>query len=135
MQHFPINYLALLVATISRMAVGMIWYSPLLFGKTWMRLSGRTHEQERAAAVSSIVTGLVGSLIMAFVLVHAVHYAGANTIALGAAVGFFNWAGFIAVPLYTGAIHQKQSMTLTSIHAGFQLAGLLVMGAIVAVWV
>ena len=35
--------------------------------------------------------------VMAFVLLHAVHYAGATTIGTGAAVGFFNWLGFIGV--------------------------------------
>lgn len=135
MPYFHINFWAVLVATLSRMAVGMCWYSPLLFGKAWMRLSGRTPEMEREVAASSVIAGLIGSFIMALVLVHAVHYAGANSAALGAAVGFFNWAGFIAVPLYTGAIHQKERLSVTSINAGFQLAGLLAMGAILAVWV
>jgi hypothetical protein len=36
MQHFPINYIALVVAAIARFLFGWLWYSPLLFGKTWM---------------------------------------------------------------------------------------------------
>ncbi len=134
MERFPINYVALLVATVARMVVGMLWYSPLLFRKPWIRLSGRTPEQEKEGAAKDVVVGLIGSFIMAFVLVHAVHYAGAQNIGQGAAVGFFNWLGFIAVPAFAGAVHEKKPFSLFLIHAGFQLTSLLVMGAIVAVW-
>jgi hypothetical protein len=32
-----LNYLAVLVAAISTFVLGGLWYSPLLFGKAWMR--------------------------------------------------------------------------------------------------
>ncbi len=35
-----VNYLAVLVAAIVGMVVGFIWYSPKVFGKMWMKLSG-----------------------------------------------------------------------------------------------
>ena len=37
-----INYLAVVVAAIAWFVVGSLWYSPLLFGKMWMELSGIT---------------------------------------------------------------------------------------------
>ena len=39
----PVNYLAVLVAGISIMVIGAIWYGPLL-GKKWMGLVGKTEE-------------------------------------------------------------------------------------------
>ncbi|MBV8475534.1 MAG: hypothetical protein JO266_16860 [Acidobacteria bacterium] len=39
MQHFSINYLALMVAAIVRFVIGGIRYSPVLFGKTWQALT------------------------------------------------------------------------------------------------
>jgi hypothetical protein len=134
MQHFPINYLALFVATVARMIVGMLWYSPLLFRNAWIKLSGRTPEQEKEGGVRDVIAGLIGSFIMAFVLVHAVHYAGARSIGQGAGVAFFNWLGFIVVPAFASTVHEKKSFKLFSIHLGFQLVSLLVMGAIVAIW-
>ena len=40
-----INYLAVLVSAIIGMIIGALWYSPLLFGKLWMKLSGMTEKQ------------------------------------------------------------------------------------------
>ncbi len=34
MQEIPINWLAVIVAAIIRLAVGAVWYSPVAFGKT-----------------------------------------------------------------------------------------------------
>ena len=72
---------------------------------------------------------------MAFVLVHAVHYAGATSAAQSAAVGFFNWLGFIAVTMFMTTLYEKRPFKLLLINNGFQLLSLLVMGALVAVWV
>ena len=33
-----INYIAVLVSAVIGMAIGALWYSPLLFGKIWMKL-------------------------------------------------------------------------------------------------
>ncbi len=48
MQPFPINYLALVVATIVKGAIGFLWYSPFLFLKPWLALSKETQEAHEA---------------------------------------------------------------------------------------
>jgi hypothetical protein len=56
--HFhSINLPAVLVATISTMVVGFLWYSPLLFAKPWMKEMGydpndkaRIEEMKKAPA-------------------------------------------------------------------------------------
>src|ERR1700676_2626839 len=110
MQEFPINYLALIVATIVKIALGALWYSPVLFGKTWQALTGRTDAEIKAAMPKAMVVDLIGSFIMAFVLVHAVHYAGAQGIGQGAAVGFFNWLGFVAMISLSATIYEHKPM-------------------------
>ena len=71
---------------------------------------------------------------MAFVLVHAVHYAGAVGAGQGAAVGFFNWLGFVATVMLTVTLHEKRPAKLLWINSGFQLISLVITGAIVAPW-
>ena len=39
-----INFLALLLAAISTLAVGFIWYHPKVFGTIWMKESGVTEQ-------------------------------------------------------------------------------------------
>ena len=44
-----INYLAVLVAGVAAVAVGFLWYGPLLFAKPWMKLMGHTKETMEGA--------------------------------------------------------------------------------------
>lgn len=44
-----INFLALLVAAISTLVVGFIWYNPKVFGTIWMKESGMTEEKMKGA--------------------------------------------------------------------------------------
>jgi len=135
MQPFPINFLALGVATLAKMVLGAVWYSPVLFSKPWMRLVDCSPEQMKARMPGALLSDVIGTFIQAFVLVHAVHYAGANSIGLGAAVGFLNWLGFIAVTTFAVTLYEKKPFQLFLINNGFQLLSLLIMGAILAVWV
>ena len=135
MQHFHINYLALLVATLAKFFFGWLWYSPLLFGKSWMALTNCNPEQMKSRLPKIIPADLITTFILAFVLVHAVHYAGATGAAQGAAVGFFNWLGFIGAVSFATALYEKRPFRLFLINNGFQLISLLFMGDIVAVLV
>jgi len=135
MQHFPINYLALVVAAIARFLFGWLWYSPLLFGKTWMSLTNCSPEEMKRRMPLLASLDLISNFVMSFVLVHAVHYAGATNAGQGAAVGFFNWLGFIATVTLMATLYEKRPLKLFWINNGFQLISLLIMGAIVAVWV
>ena len=42
MDFSQINYLAVLVAALSTFILGGLWYSPMLFGKAWMRANNFT---------------------------------------------------------------------------------------------
>lgn len=134
MQPFPINWLALIVATIVKFLLGWVWFG-VIFGKQWQALTGVSEASMKAGMAKAIVTDLITTFIMAFVLVHAVHYAGANTWALGALVGFFNWLGFVGAPSLAGTVYEKRPIKLWVINNAYQLIALLIMGAIVAVWV
>ncbi|HNI11929.1 MAG TPA: DUF1761 family protein, partial [bacterium] len=39
-----LNWLAIIVASISAFVLGGIWYSPLMFGNAWMKVAGMTEE-------------------------------------------------------------------------------------------
>ncbi len=134
MQEISVNYWALLVAVIARMALGAFWYSPILFAGPWMRLVGRTPEELKAGMTIALATDLIGTAIMAFVLARAILYAGAQTVGAGAAVGFLSWLGFIAVTSFTFTVYEQRPFRLFLINNGFQLISLLIMGAILAVW-
>ena len=134
MHEITINWLALAVAVVARMVLGAIWYSPPVLLKSWLAVSGVSEPEMKAGMPRALGFDLVGSIVMAFVLVHAIKYAGAAGVASGAAVGFLNWLGFVAVATLSATLHEHRSLKLWLISSGFQLVALLVMGAILAVW-
>lgn len=135
MQPVHINPVAFIVAVVAKFIIGWLWFSPILFLKPWQQLSGVTNEQMSGGMGKSITLWVIGSVLMAFVLAHAVRYAGAATAAQGAAVGFFNWLGFVFVIILEEYAATKYSFKLVAIKTGGYLVELLVMGVIFAVWV
>jgi Protein of unknown function (DUF1761) len=134
MREISVDYWAVLVAAIVRIALGALWYSPFLFAKSWQELAGISKLEMKARLPKALIVDIIGSVVMAFVLVHAIRYAGAATIAQGAVVGFFNWLGFIAVTMLGLVFYENRPFKLFLINNGFLLLSLLVMGAILAVW-
>ena len=83
MQKFPINWFAILAAVIIKQAIGAFWYSPALFGPSWCKLADVSEAEMKAGLAKALIPDAIGSVLMAFVLVHAVHYAGAQNWAQG----------------------------------------------------
>jgi hypothetical protein len=123
-----------LVTTAVKFLFGFAWFG-FLFGKQWQSLTGISQESMKAGMPKAIATDLITTFIMAWVLVHAVHYAGALSWGQGAMVGFFNWLGFIGAPTLAAMMYEKRPLKLYLINNAYQLISLLIMGAIVAVWV
>jgi hypothetical protein len=140
MQMHNLNLWAILVAAISTMVVGFLWYSPLLFAKPWMKEMGydpndkaRMEEMKKSAG-PAYGGSFVASLVSAFTLALFLHWTHSEGLHFGLMVGFHVWLGFVATVQLTGALFMKQSMKLFAINTGYQLVCYLVMGAILAVW-
>jgi len=135
-----LNWLAILVAAISTMVVGFLWYSPLLFANAWVREMGygpndkaRMNEMKRSAG-PAYAGSLLASIVSAFTLALILHGLRAESAHFGLMVSFHVWLGFVATVQLTGALFAKQSMKLFAINTGYQLVCYLVMGAILTVW-
>ena len=92
-----LNYFAILVAGISNMVLGFLWYGPL-FGKMWMGLIGKTAEDLNPNPVIYLVS-FVLSLLMALVLSIFIHHVNASiqsmTLLIGLLVALLAWVGFV----------------------------------------
>ncbi|HEX9979745.1 MAG TPA: DUF1761 domain-containing protein [Flavobacterium sp.] len=158
-----INFLAILVAALSTLVVGFIWYNPKVFGTIWMRESGITQE-DTAGANMALVLGMsfVYAFFIAFTLQFLViHQIGAmqatggdianvkpsytafmndygttfRTFKHGMLHGFF--AGtFFALPVVgTSALYERRSWRYTLIAGGFWIVCCMIMGGIICAWV
>ena len=120
------------------MIIGGLWYSPMLFGNSWMKLSGMNKQKLQKAKKGMGKTyfiAFISSLVMSYVLAIFVNYAQAVTIVDGAMVGFWVWLGFIATVTLGSILWEGKSTELYAINNSQYLVNLLVMGAILAVWV
>jgi|SRR4029077_8860352 hypothetical protein len=135
-----LNLLAIVVAAISTMLIGFLWYSPVLFAKPWMREMGYDPndkakiEQMQKSAGPAYLGSFVASLISAFVLALFFHWLRVSNMHLALLTAFHVWLGFVATVQFTNALFQKQSMTLFAINTGYQLVCYIAMGAILAAW-
>ena len=87
-----------------------------------------------AVETAAVEATTVASAVTAFVLVHAIRYAGANSAVLGAAVGFLSWLGFTAMPSLGYVLYGSRRPKLSLIDNGYHLVGFVVMGAILGAW-
>ena len=141
MPEVPVHYWAVLVAAIANMILGALWFGPL-FGKAWVKASGWSQAEIDAARQKgmgkSYALMFVGSLLMAYVLDHALIFANAylNTsgVSAGLMAGFWNWLGFV-VPVTIGVVlWDRKTWSHWAITYMYHLVGLLVMGVILAMW-
>jgi hypothetical protein len=131
---------SVLVAGISTMVVGFLWYSPMLFARPWMVAMGydpedkaKIQEMQKSAGKSYAIS-FIASLVSAFVLGKILHLTTGNTALHGMKIGFAIWLGFVTTVQLTAKLFGNQSTRLYLINTGYQLVCYLAMGAILAVW-
>ncbi|MGK0255199.1 MAG: hypothetical protein ACI9OE_002722 [Mariniflexile sp.] len=157
-----LNPIAILVAAVSALVVGFIWYHPKVFGKAWMQVAGITDEQIKGRNLIKIF-GL--ALVCAFLLATAlpgivIHQMGVYSLMGGdegnALPSYFVFLAdygdafrtykhgalhgsltgvFIGLPIIgINALIEGKSAKYIFINSGFWIVTLGVMGAIICGW-
>jgi hypothetical protein len=134
-----INYVAVVVSAVIAMALGFIWYGPL-FGKQWAKEMGWTKDKIESMKKNSNMNRnyalqAVGALLLAYVFAHVIDFSEATGVVAGLQGGFWMWLGFVAPLLLGKVLWEGKSWNLYFLDAGYYLAQLLLMGAILATWV
>ena len=99
MHGFDVNWLAVLAAALAKFVIGGVWYSPVAFGPRWGAIVGVTPDAFKARMAPAMITDLVASLVLAWVLANVLQFTGAVGLIPGVRVSFFLWLGFVATPL------------------------------------
>jgi len=136
MHHLHFNHWALLVSALILWFVGAIWYSPALFAKPWMKLLRITPDPAKKgnSLVVGMVSSFIGDLILSLILAHVVLWSGADSLGMGALIGFIVWLGFFVAPNFPQGIYEGRPFKLFAINNGYWLVGLLICGGLLAVW-
>ena len=133
-----INIWAVLLATLSSMVVGSVWYTPKVFGNYWMRVAKVTPSGDAKDAVKPILITLVVSFVSALVLAGSAaisqHFYGGNFLVNTLVTAMSLWAGFTAARFITHDAFEGRPAGLTALNCAHELVTLTVMALIIGLF-
>lgn len=133
MESIQLHYPAVIAAAVLSFVIGGLWYSPILFGKVWMREAGISEERARQAKMGMVFGfAALASLVMAFNL--AAFIGPKASLQFGLFAGFATGFGWVAMALGVIYLFEQRSLKLWIINSGYQVVTLTLMGAVIGVW-
>jgi hypothetical protein len=135
-----INYWAVLLATLSTMVVGSVWYMPKVLGDRWAKLAKVDMNADKTAvqAWMPIIVTVIVSFISAWVLAGSTtiawHFYGGGYLWTAVITAVLLWAGFIAARFITHDAFEGRPSSLTVINIAHELVTVLVMALIIGLW-
>jgi len=135
MEPMSINYWAVLVAGAVYMILGSIWYSPVLFGKTWTKNIGKTKEQIKADfSPFNLLWAFIGSFIGAYGIARIMLWSGGSTIADGIKISIVVGVCFVMVTMGINDMFEKRPCKLTMINILYHMVSFIIIGIIIGAW-
>lgn len=133
-----LNIVAVIVAGLASYFLGVLWYSPLLFGKMWVKLMQLDKKKSKNVRAKSIVmtigVSLVSNLVTAYVMAMVMSFGNVVSVTTGVQIGFWLWLGFIAIVTLGGVLWEGKSLKLYILNNVYNLLSLILMGAILSTW-
>lgn len=136
-----VNYYAIILAGILSMVFGFLWYSPLLFGRQWMKLSGYTSDSLKKAQKEmgklygiSFVLSLVTAYVLSHVITLSENYYGYSSLSTGLITAFWMWLGFMMPVQLTGEIFGAKNWKLFGLNTGYQLFSLMLTAVVLTLF-
>jgi hypothetical protein len=113
-----INYIAVLVAGLSAFMLGGLWYSPALFARPWMALTGLNQERLAASSPALVFGGaFLLSLVAAWVFAM---FLGPNPgLQFATAAGFAAGLGWVATSFGINYLFERRPLRLGLINGGY----------------
>jgi hypothetical protein len=126
-----LNYIAAVVTGLAAFALSLLWYSPFLFGNTWLAL--------RNAPVHPLpgwtfLLAPLREIISALLLTHLIVRLGVNNWKNALGLGFVLWFSFYFVQLTGAVMWDNLPWQLGLVHSGDWLMKMLFMSFLLNAW-
>ena len=134
MEQFYINHWAVLLCAAVNLLLGALWYSPMLFYKSWMKENKFTEEDVKKVNPAktygiTIVLSIMISYNLAFFLGD-----DKTDAAWGTTAGFMAGFGFSALIFTVVALFEQRSWKYILINGGYITVYFTVIGFILGAW-
>ena len=133
MENFYINHIAVFVCAVMSLAIGALWWSPLLFAKPWQTANGLTDEQ---IAKSNPIKTFGLTFLLAWIMSYNLAFL------LGAPGTTWQWglaAGLLTSIWVVGmfviiALFEQRSLKYVLINCGYMVVYFAAIGFILGIW-
>lgn len=132
-----VSWLGVILAMVSSMVVGSIWYAKPVFGTKWQKLVGLTDKKMQSGAMQAIGVTVVVSFVTAFVLAHVTYLAygfyDVSYMSAALSTAFWAWLGFTAARMITHDAFEQRNPKLTMMNIAHELVTLVVMALVLGI--
>lgn len=125
---FTVNWIAVILAAVASMVLGMAWY--MILSKQWLDAIGKTKDQLDQSPAPFIIAALCQLVMAYFVAVFTRSIFDAVTIANAVQVGILAWLGFIITAMILNHRYQNAKWSNTVIDGGYLLGVAVVQGVV-----
>lgn len=135
-----LNVLAIILAALSTMVVGSLWYSPQGFYKTWAVLAGVkkdphfTSSKAAALYIGAFLSSLVTAVVLAYFTAVIFKAMDGSYLEAGLMAGLLGWVGFTAARMYMHDSFEGRRKKLTIINGAHEFVTIMVMSLIIGLW-
>lgn len=130
-----VNWLAVLLAGLSSLVVGSIYYAKPVFGSLWIKLAKLDEKKMAQNSVRPIVIATAMSLVAAFVIAHVAaiskEFFGSSELSAGLSSALWLWLGISATTVIIHDVFETRPFQLTFLTVAHQFFSLMAMGLII----
>lgn len=129
------NMVAVLVCTGISLILGFLWYTPVLFGRPWMKAVGLKKDDIKPkdmikGYLINLAAAFIQTLVMAILIVNT----GTKGIIQGLYIGMAVGAGIVATTIFTNDAYEGRPLSLSLINGGYRLVYFIIIGGILGTW-
>lgn len=133
-----ISWIGVILATVSAMVVGSIWYSKSLFGGEWTKATGMSDASMKKAMPKAMPQLLIAAFLTAFVLAHVAfmwsQFYNYSFFKSAIVTAFWLWLGISATTLAAHEAFDERRKKLLWVNIGNRFATYMVMALIIG-WI
>lgn len=135
MEGHGINYLAVFVAAVAYMALGALWYSPALLGRTWMRLIGKTREQVAADFKAvNYLWAIIAAFLASYGIARLMLWTGLTGVGEAIKLAVLVGISFVLAAMWVNDSFEARPRALTLVNVVYHVVGLIIVAIILGLW-